>query len=307
MKYSDWQLNRLRDALRAYKQYRYTSDGKPQSWAYVRDTIAAETGYEIGTSAKNGAERLRQFVEGLYITERKKKEKPHKRAIPNDEALDAIVQFALSPENALLSEEELNEYVPEYQAPIRLLEYLDEHTDAERRIPVEQLKGIYQARVDESANRAFSVREITLQQPSDQGLVQVIETEDNYHQRFLSSYDSASREKRKRNRKSHVKRGGWAVVTPEDNLLFFMKDAENGRNRYYFTLAADIVSWNADPAKQFFLLDHDFPLQNEEEYAQGKELSSIVQEKTPSKILTFLRYEAAQKQEQGNERAKQRG
>lgn len=58
MKYSDWQLNRLRDALRAYKQYERSHDGAYFTWKDVREAIAADTGYEIGSSPKNGASRL---------------------------------------------------------------------------------------------------------------------------------------------------------------------------------------------------------------------------------------------------------
>ena len=234
MKYSDWQLSRIRDALRAYKQYGYTADGMPQSWLYVREAIAAETGYEIGSSPKNGAERLRQFVEGLYI--KKGQHKEHKLFTPKDEALDAIAKFVLSPDNPILSEEELKEYVPEYHAPLRLLEYLDQSTGAERHIPIDKLQGVFQTRSKRGAY--FVVKEITLQQPSPQGLVQVVETEDYYQPDFGKSYDTASLARRKREWFSQVKYGGWAVVTPEDNLLLFMKKELNGCNRYYFTLGA---------------------------------------------------------------------
>ena len=134
MKYSDWQLNRLRDALRAYKGYGRDANGNLHSWSYVREAIAAETGYEIGSSPKSGTERLRQFVEGLYIKEekQKQKQKEHRSFTLNEDALDAVVKFVLSPDNPLLSEEELKEYVPEYHAPIRLLEYLDQFSGAER-------------------------------------------------------------------------------------------------------------------------------------------------------------------------------
>ena len=302
MKYSDWQLNRLRDALRAYKQYGHTADGKPQSWLYVREAIAAETGYEIGSSPKNGAERLRQFVEGLYI--KKGQHKEHKLFTPKEEALDAIVEFVLSPDNPLLSEEELKEYVPEYHAPMRLLEYLDQSTGAERHIPVEKLEGVFQARMKDATH--FTIKEITLQRPLESGLLQVIETEENYEPALESSYDKIPHAERKKGRLGLVKCGGWAVITPEDNLLFFMKKESDGQNRYYFTLAADIVSWNDKAATQLFLLHHDFPLQYEVEDYEKTDLAELVNRKPIKNILTFLRYEPAPGERSKDERAKQR-
>ena len=66
---SDWQLMRVRNALRAYHCYeRREEDGKYFNWKDVREAIAVYTGYEIGGTSKSGpkhgAERLRQFVQG---------------------------------------------------------------------------------------------------------------------------------------------------------------------------------------------------------------------------------------------------
>ena len=153
MKYSDWQLNRLRDALRAYKVYERSHEGEYFTWKDVREAIAADTGYEIGTSPENGAERLRQFVEGVNS-----KDGGRKYPEPKDDALDAIVQFALDEDNHLLSNDELNEYAPARQAPLRLLEYLDQFSGAERHIPVDKLKGVFQIALETWGSFSLSGR-----------------------------------------------------------------------------------------------------------------------------------------------------
>ena len=51
---------------------------------------------------------------------------------------------------------------------------------------------------------------------------------------------------------------GWAIFTPEDNMMVFLKEADNRKNLYQFTLAAD---WYAPQtvAERLFLLRHDYP------------------------------------------------
>ena len=89
MKYSDWKLNRLRDALRAYKLYERSHEGEYFTWKDVREAIAAYSGVEIGSSPRNGAERLRLFVEGV-----KMKDGSRNYPTPAGVLLGAIAKFA---------------------------------------------------------------------------------------------------------------------------------------------------------------------------------------------------------------------
>ena len=60
MRFSDWQLNRLRDALRAYHKFgRDAVDGRHFNWKDVSEAISLSTEVEVPP------ERLRQFVEGV--------------------------------------------------------------------------------------------------------------------------------------------------------------------------------------------------------------------------------------------------
>lgn len=261
VKYSDWQLNRLRDALHAFKYYGRSFDGDYFNWKDVREAIALETDVEIGADSKKGAERLRQFVEGI-----KDKDRPGRKKYPvlQDEWITAVAQFATGEDNGLLSREELDEHAPGYQAPMRLLEYLDESADAERRIPVEKLQGNFTA--NQTTDDNYIWVDLTLQRPSEHGLVQVSQMEvyydpDDIHvmaegKHFLTLRSKGEGPKHK----SFVVFHGWAILTPEDNLFFFLKNERNGTNRYYFSLGVDLVPWNDAPVTKLVLLRHDFPL-----------------------------------------------
>jgi hypothetical protein len=52
---------------------------------------------------------------------------------------------------------------------------------------------------------------------------------------------------------------GWGVITPEGNLLLFMKNDRFGHNHYYFTIALHPDIWSGTPATQLALLRHANP------------------------------------------------
>jgi hypothetical protein len=267
---SDWQSARVRDALRAYHRYERGAEGEFFTWKDVREAIAVYTDIEIGTSSKNGAERLRQFVEG--VTDKKNPDQI-KYPVPQPSAIEAIVEFVTHEELNLLSEDELNEYVPDFQAHQRLLEYLYDGSETARMIPPENLQGAY--KMSGERNAFYFVRELTLQRRTDQGLIQIIETEDRYSSRpeynNFGEWDLSTRRKVHKSRERH---GGWAILAPEDNLLFFLKNEENARNRYYITMAADVGLWSGAPHNRLVVLQHDYPFELE----QG-EFSSFITEK----------------------------
>ena len=56
-------------------------------------------------------------------------------------------------------------------------------------------------------------------------------------------FDDFTPEKREEVRDSRVVYGGWAILTPEDNLLMFLKKERNGQNTYCLTVASQ--NWHA--------------------------------------------------------------
>jgi len=248
---SDWQLNRLRDALRAYHRYERSHDGAYFTWNDVSEAIDEYTGVKVPP------ERLRQFVEGVNS-----KTGGRKFPVPQKKSIAGIVEFVRHEDINLLSDDELEEFAPHRQAPLRLLDYLDQEFDTARIVPSEKLEGAYQVR--KTIDDEFMVRELTLQFASDEGLIQVVETEEIYEETTVAEFDEWSPQQRKEQRNSIIKHGGWAVLTPEDNLMFFMKKEHNGMNRYYFTMATDLNHWSEEPMTRIILLHHDFPLEIEE-------------------------------------------
>ncbi len=281
---SDWQLDRVRNALRAYHRYERGADGEYFTWRDVREAIAEYTGVDIGTSIRHGAERLRQFVEGI-----KDKKAPDgwRFATPKSDAMVAIVAFVIHEDLNLLTEDELNEYLPACQAPLRLLEYLEQAFDTQRFLPPAKLEGRYQTHRKDG--ELFIVRELTLQRPSEEGIVQVIETEEHYDTVFASLFDNASYQTRKESRKSLVRYQGWLILTPEDNLLFFMKKDHNGMNRYYLTMAAELKLWSDDPHTRLIVLDHSFPVELTGEEVSAKKTLKTVAQTTARNVVHFAK------------------
>lgn len=288
VKYSDWQLNRLRDALRAYHRYGRDHEGRFFNWTDVREAIAEETDIEIGVDPKKGAERLRQFVEGIND-----KNAPNGKRfpVPQDRWLDAIVIFVTSDDYALLSSNELEEQAPDMQAPLRLLEYLAPSTRDERdQISSHRLTGVY--RNCKMEKKEFAVRELTLQNPSDEGLVHAIVTEAFYSPDAELHFDEWSHQQQQDERYTHFKYSGWALMTPEVNLLFFLKDESYQSNHYYFTVASDLDRPTNDPAKILALFHSDQPdkKKSESEESSLKDIAENISAKLSDRLYVFVRH-----------------
>ena len=264
---SEWQAVRVRDALRAYHRYERGIDGEYFTWKDVREAIAEYTEVEIGASAKNGAERLRQFVEGI---EDGKGTGRRKFPLPQPAAVEAIVAFVTHEELNLLTMEELQEYRPGFQACLRMREYLvddfqkeqDDEDAAERKRDFGDSFNIESRFIIEgSSNSFYWTRELILNTTDNNGLIQVTDTEERFKEGPKESYfhheEYLERRKHLASRELHA---GWAIRTPEGNLLFFLKNERNSKNRYLTTMAVDTDSLSGFLYSQLVLLQHESPL-----------------------------------------------
>jgi hypothetical protein len=277
MRFSDWQLNRLRDVLRAYHKFgRDPVDGRHYNWKDVHQAISLSTDVEVPP------ERLRQFVEGVRTPDGGRR-----YLTMQDNRLEAIVKFATDEDNQLISESELREHAPSWHAAQRLLEYLRQEFDAERILPPSTLEGTYRnGRLDDDS---YVVRELTLQRASDDGLIQLVQMEDSYDILDGMQFDNLSSEQREKVRDSRIMYGGWAILTPEGNLLMFLKKERTGHNCYYLTVASE--NWHAlqAPATGLVLLRHDYPIEtNDGEPLEPKKLPGI-SEAIRNNIILFNR------------------
>lgn len=262
--YSDWQILRIRRGLRAFHSHhrfradevelKDASEGEGQSQLMWRDATWSDVADAIFeyTSVEVNPERLRQFVEGV-----KSKSGELRYPVPQAETLAGIVGLLTDEDIDLLSEGELEEYLPALQAPLRLLEFLDERPGAERMLPPAELKGIYQTRFLDGDY--IVIRELAILKPSEDGVVEVAEIDELYEREgaFPEVEEDIAGLKAKLHRTIFSK--GWAVITPEDNILFFLKNEENGRNRYCFSLALGEQLWSEGVLEELVLYDHSFP------------------------------------------------
>jgi hypothetical protein len=261
MAFSDWQLHRLRNALGAYHDYGRAEDNKPFNWKDMTEGIDYSVGLDVlkGSAGaarerlvKQFSERLRQFVEGV-----RRSDGTWHYPEPQESTVKAIHEFLIGED--LLSEEELRNYDPGPQAALRLLEYLDQAFDAERIAPPSTLEGTYRSERFEPDD--FVVRNLTLHSASEGGLIRVGMTEDWYDLLTGARFPDLKLEDRREARQSYVMYAGWAILTPENNLLIFLKKEHNAENCYYLTVAAE--NWHAlsAPVQALALLRHHYPFE----------------------------------------------
>lgn len=242
---SDWQLVRLRHCLQAYHACGTGQDFGVFNWKDVSEAIAEYT------DAKIAPERLRQFVEGINDGQGGRK-------YPVPKAIDAIWQFATHDELQLISEEELTERRPAYQAALRLLDYLDQDFDTERIMPPESVRGTYRSRASEEDE--VVITELVIESPATEGLISVAKTDEYFDEDAEPDLRALSRIDTRELRNQRLKYSGWAILTPEDNLVFFFKNERNGANQYYFTLASDLDRSAGMPVFSLHMLRHEYPL-----------------------------------------------
>lgn len=248
MELSDWQTDRVRSYLRAYRMYGRDDGGRYYSWQSICDAVAEYT------ECKIPRERLRQFVEGYPD---KKTGKWITSGLASDR-LDAVVVFLTHEENGIMSESELDEPKSLSRPPLQLLEMLGADMAAQHQIHGRRLEGRY---VTDWLDGAVIRSELVLERYLEQeGLFQVIETEETFDLGLVNVIDDLSFEDRDRERWSIGKFAGWAVLTPEDNLLIFLKAESNGWNHQLLTLGAEKGITDDQPFGRMTMLRHRFPL-----------------------------------------------
>ena len=87
----------------------------------------------------------------------------------------------------------------------------------------------------------------------------VTKTEEVFDKNLLDKIGKWDPKERRANCRKRTVYAGWAIFTPEDNMLVFLKEADSRKNLYQFTLAAD---WYAPRtvAERLFLLKHNYPV-----------------------------------------------
>lgn len=225
----------LQKGLAAFKAHQRDAEGNSYSWKTISEFIKDVTGVPVAS------ENLRRFVDGLED----KKTKVWRYQIPSAGAQQAIRAFLIDYE--LLSEADFDERAP-FQGPWRLSEYLKTDREPELVPQLDKLQGTYRG----TFLRERTTVSLTFGKPSPQGLIYIEEEE-------VRLSDGSPKE----NHLERIRSAGWAILTPEDTLLVFMKEEPYNENHYLFTLASNLDIWSDVPVNRLVLYRHDYPLEIE--------------------------------------------
>lgn len=274
---SDWQLGRVRKALRAYRLYDRVG-GSQHTWCDIREAIAEYTGVEIGKNTKIGGERLRQFVEGINT-----KSQALRFPIPQPESLAAIVEFLSHCEINILGLDELEEYSPGYQAALRYAEYLKESCEGTATVSTSAICGtIASAYKERDSVTVVAITVNHTQGGDDFGIVQVSEECVRYGEDSTSEALSAYRNGLIDKLIARNMSAGWGVITPEDTLVFFLKEKSSGQNHCYYAVN-DLGLWVKKGRRALYLMSHEFgievfdPVKMNHNFIQGQATQQILE------------------------------
>ncbi|MGH6677547.1 MAG: hypothetical protein ACREDL_01065 [Bradyrhizobium sp.] len=71
--------------------------------------------------------------------------------------------------------------------------------------------------------------------------------------------------------------------------MVFLKEADNGKNLYQFTLAADMSCMPGAAVERLVFLRHDYPIELENTNREEPDLLRSILEETEKNILIFRR------------------
>ena len=204
--------------------------------------------------------------------------------------LQAIIDFLTDPEINALSLEDLKEPEIPYHFALQLMEALRHHERRRPTLPPPGLNGTYRAIV-RSDGKISDIR-LTLTISTDGNLVHLAEEADIY--RDTGGKDPADWSHRERSvsldRRSESR--GWGVLTPEDNLLGFMKRKlvkEYRDNCFYATMGVIPDFSDGMPLEHLALLAYDVPYGQEDELEDKQEWFQEKCRNVVSKLRHFVR------------------
>ena len=190
-----------------------------------------------------------------------KKEYPVRYRDPSPQNLEAIVSYLTNPNIDALVAGELDQQRFSWQVPRRLSEFLSEEIDQAEQAPLMQLEGTYRASL--STDETVTVTRLTLRHDAENGFIRADEASDIYTNPGTGDVLSLTTRQRHKHHRVRTDAAGWAVLTPEDNILFVLKDRAFGFN-HYWTLAAEALPWQGAPVARLILQKHDEPTKLDE-------------------------------------------
>lgn len=253
MELTNYQLALIRHALYHFYTYERDEEGKAFNWItmwYEVKDHAESHGRELDYTDKHGAERLRQFVLGVPV---ERGGAAYRYPTPRSDLLASIRDFVLDEDYQLITPEELAEEQPSWRALVRLAEYLKQDPESANFQKLERLMARYQFVTHRDGKTTITI--LSLNSATALGLVEVTETAELYDDRIEKrSFLSAYRAERMLHRRVS---SGWAVLSSELSLRFYLKNQSDGLNQYYLSVASDISQDALDDICYLILLKHD--------------------------------------------------
>jgi hypothetical protein len=263
--YSNRQLDIIRAALNAHYDYFVVLDEtvddekedkqpKRQTWQGIAEAIEESTGVKMGDEA------LRRFAKSVG--------KHKKQGPPMPKNMKAIVDYLTDPGIAELSLEELEEDKIDYQPAIRLRDYLRQDLDTDSTVPA-SWGGPFRAQFEDEGRR--TVIDLDLDVRTKDGVILVTES------RVIFGEGGHARQESR----------GWAVITPEDNMLFFMKD-EPFRRNHYWSMAGDLVTYQFE-RDRLALLRQEYPPEVDSDLLTGENATEALHDHVERNVFLFER------------------
>jgi hypothetical protein len=283
------QIELLRTKLRAYFWAEKAIFGDDFAWPDLNVRVALYTGVTVQ------GDTLRQFAE-------RQLDRGKPRSVGTD-ILDAIVSFLTHTSIKALNIEELKAPAIPYHFALQLMDALKYSERRRPTVPPSGLAGSYRALVH--ANGKISDIRLTILRSLDGNLVHLTEEADIYRDTPFKDFREWSVHERKLYHDKFTKSRGWGLLTPEDNLLGFLKrrvrtEAEYRDNHFYATMgvipdfseATPIEKEGTKierPIKHLALLAYDVPYGKEDEIEDKGEWFEKKCQNTVSKLRHFVR------------------
>lgn len=273
-----WRLIRIRKALKAFKEFGFTTfkkddwfieDDKPRkeyndgkakskedtailqheeySWVGVAEVISDVA--KLGLNKKqlsDFGERLRRFVEGTPWNEGKGENRVRIGTdYPGPKLMGAVELFLTyhdpsDPDHAkpLFSSEYLTVYSPELQAPLHLQEFLNDGAGGQCYFTPGHIDGQYIATLERDSD--ISRYCLNLKAGESDGLLKTQLVEEVFRTDEIPDDQSLLFDlENLKPEQNPVAYSGWGVVTPEDNIYLFFNNLVTEENHLLLTLAMD--------------------------------------------------------------------
>lgn len=320
-KYSKWQLRRIRHALLAYYMYgeKIADDNShlDQRKNFDADAEMPQKEREIKRQKLNKVKRLNWFdvrraiqhVTGVSIGDHANEKKLGNRLSSfcnsksglQDDWIDTVCEFLMHKSVGLLTPEDLIEEDIDLKALVNVAEYYNHDYFGADNINLERIEGgywTYSSSDDEAGHKGIIYKEILIKRPSKLGVAEVVEVHEIYDEGIrggsLSTYKTIRLRTAVLNRRALKKFSGWVILTPEDNLIFYMKNTSNGLNRNTITFDSDLEHTVDAPLGTLFLLEYDLPIEQKKsaylervDISTGRTLALLLQKR----IAKYVRIE----------------